>query len=83
MKKLSLVQDFGPGEGAQLNELLKADPFGATQTKRIVDAADAMLKNVPTHRYLHTALPVRTRLMYPGSFSNIGGTSSRNTKFIF
>lgn len=44
MKKLSLVQDFGPGEGAQLNELLRGNPFGDTQTQRIADAADALLE---------------------------------------
>jgi len=44
LNKLKLVKDFGPGEGAKLNDALKGSPFGEAQTQRIWDAVDSLLE---------------------------------------
>ena len=40
LHKLSLIKDFGPSEGALINDAMKDSPFAEVQTQRIADAID-------------------------------------------
>jgi hypothetical protein len=44
LNKLALVKDFGPQEGAQVNDALHESPLGEAQTKRITDAVEELIQ---------------------------------------
>lgn len=67
LNKLKLVKDFGPGEGAMLNDALKDSPFGESQTQRIWDAVDRLLE-------------AKAKVTAP-SWS-VGGSTSANKQFL-